>query len=34
MQKNLLTKSNTNFDKNSPENGHKGNIPQHKKGHI
>ena len=22
------------FDKNSPENGHRGNLPQHNKGHI
>ena len=22
------------YDKNSPENGHRGNLPQHNKGHI
>ena len=22
------------YDKNSPENGHKGNLPRHNKGHI
>ena len=27
-------KFNTHFDKNSTESGHRGNIPQHNKGHI
>ena len=34
MQKKLLTKFNTIYDKNSPENGHTGNRPQHNKDHI
>ena len=27
-------KCNTIYDKNSPENGHRGKLPQHNKGHI
>lgn len=34
MQKKLLTKFNTIYDKKSPESGHRGNLPQHNKGHI
>ena len=34
MQKKLLTKFNTIYDKNSPESGHRGNLPQHNKGDI
>ena len=34
MLKKLLTKSTPIYDKNSPENGHTGNIPQHHKGYI
>ena len=34
MQKKLLTKFKPIYDKNSPENGHRGNLPQHNKGHI
>ena len=34
MQKNLLTKSNTNSDKNPPESRHKGKLPQHNKDQI
>ena len=34
MQKKLLTKFNTIYDKNSPESRHRGNLPQHNKGHI
>ena len=34
MQKNILTKFNTHFDKNCPESGHRVNLPQHNKGHI
>ena len=32
MQKKLLKKFNTIYDKNSPESGHRGNITQHNKG--
>ena len=34
MLKKLLTKSTPIYDKNSPENGQRGNLPQHNKGHI
>ena len=34
MPEKLLTKFNTIYDKNPPENGHRGNLPQHNKGHI
>ena len=34
MQKILLTKFNTIYDKNSSESGHSGNKPQHDNGHI
>ena len=34
MQKKLLTKFNTHYDKNSPESGHRGKLPQHNKGHM
>ena len=34
MQKRLLTKFNIHLWKNSPESGHRGNLPQHNKGHI
>ena len=34
MQKKLLRKFNTIYDKNSPESEHRGNLPQHNKGHI
>ena len=34
MQKKLLTKFNIIYNKNSPESGHRGNAPQHNKGHI
>ena len=31
---NLSTKSTPIYDKNSPESGNRGNLPQHNKGHI
>ena len=34
MQKKLSTKFNTIYDKNPPESRHRGNFPQHNKGHI
>ena len=34
MQKKLLTKFNTIFDKNSPQSGHRGSMLQHNKGLI
>ena len=34
MQKNLLTKFNTIYNKNSPKCGYRRNLPQHNKGHI
>ena len=34
MQKKLLTKFNTIYDKNPPESRHRGNLPQHNKDHI
>ena len=35
MQKKLLTKFSTDLSfKKSPESGHRGNIPQHNKGHV
>ena len=33
-EKKLLTKFNTIYDKNSPETGHRGKLPQHNKTHI
>ena len=30
----VLTKFTPIYDKNSPESGHRGNLPQHNKGHI
>ena len=34
MQEKLLTKFNTHLCKHSPETSHRGNLPQHNKGHI
>ena len=34
LQKKVLTKFNNHYDKNSPESRHRGNFPQHNKGHI
>ena len=34
MQKNFWQNSTPFYDKNSPESGHRGNLPQHNKGHI
>ena len=39
MQKSFLTKFNIHlllkkYKKNSPESGHKGNLPQHNTGHV
>ena len=34
MQRNFWQNSTPIYEKNSPENGHRGNRPQHNKGHI
>ena len=34
MQRKVLTEFNTIYVKNPAENGHRGELPQHNKGHI